>query len=169
MNTRIALSGSLALLLGALLALPLGAQSEQNIDFVAVKNKRLNSQEVILFPAKKKVPGMLWGTNLKYTPGMHKLIIRCGVEAEIEVENAEGDDVDVYTDRNRVELWQYNDSKDWVYKTWFKFASLASDAPCKSLMDSAFLMDGSKRLFVNLKIRGRGLNHRNVVEKWQVR
>ena len=169
MKTQSNLSRIVLLCLAGLLALPLLAQSEQNITFVAVKNQRKNSQEVILYPAKKKVPGMLWGTNMKYAPGQHKLFIRCGVEAEIEVENAEGDDIEVYTARNRVELWQYNDSKDWVYKTWFKFKSLAADAPCKALMSSAFLMDGQKKLVVNLQIRGKGLNHRNVVTDWKVR
>ncbi len=156
-------------ILAGLLVLPLFAESEQEIKFVSVENTRLNSQEVELYPAQKKVPGMLWGYNLKFTPGMHKLIVRCGVEPKIEVENAEGDDVEVFTDRNRVELWQFNDKSDWVYKTWFKFKSMGSDSPCKALMDSAFLMDGTKQLTVNLKIRGTGLNHRNVVEDWNVR
>jgi len=147
-----------------LLHIALLAGQEQ--EYVFVTSEKLNSQEIQLYPAKARVPGVLWGYNYKYTPGMIMLKVSCGASDSMKVRLADGSKDEVYVEAHRAEVYQYNGSK-WEYKSWYRFPNIPYDRECRSLTDMGAIASASRPLRVRLMIEDRGLTNRNVVTSWE--
>lgn len=148
-------------------AASLHAQSEDLIQEYNFAESRIdNSQETRLFPAKVPVPGVLWGTRPGYQEGMVQLKISCGVDDSRIIENAEGDEEEVYAALFRVELYRYADG-EWQYVDWYRLPGTPPTRSCTALRTAAALAQAGRPLNVRLKIRARGTQHRNQVEDWK--
>lgn len=147
-------------LLGTLQAL----HAETRFDMQLVRAEQEDTNVMWLYPKKASVPGLLWGTNEEYTPGMEAVVLSCGVNVEIEYD----DDRTEVADRYRVELYILNEDEDWVLKGWFRLEQMSNKSLCDKMMNKARLVTPNRPLNVTLTIQDGGLGVGNKVEKWEL-
>ena len=82
--------------------------AETRFDIQLVKSRAEETNVIWLYPKKAKVPGMLWGTNEEYTPGMHAVVLSCGMNSEVEYDDDRVEPADLY----RVEHYMLNEEED---------------------------------------------------------
>ena len=138
------------------------AETTFNMQMVKVEAEETNVLR--LFPRKETVPGLLWGTNEEYTPGMHSLVLSCGVNTEVEYEDGRTEAADRY----RVEHYMMNEDEDWVMKGWYRLQQMDNKSLCDKMMQLSRLLTPGRPLNVTLTIAGQGLGVRNKVEKWEL-
>ncbi len=138
--------------------------ADTRFDIQLVKSEAEDTNVIWLYPKKAKVPGMLWGTNDEYTPGMHAVVLSCGVNSEVEYEDDRVEPADLY----RVEHYMLNEDEDWELKGWFRLQQMSNKSLCDKMMQLARLATPGRPLNVSLSIAEQGLGVRNKVEKWEL-
>lgn len=129
-----------------------------------VKSSQEDTNVIWLFPQKERVPGMLWGTNEEYTPGMQAVVLSCGVNSEVEYDDGRTEPADLY----RVEHYMLNEDEDWVLTGWFRLRQMSNKTECDKMMQLARLVSKQRSLIVKLVISDQGLGVRNKVESWEL-
>jgi len=138
--------------------------AETRFDIQLVKSRAEETNVIWLYPKKAKVPGMLWGTNEEYTPGMHAVVLSCGMNSEVEYDDDRVEPADLY----RVEHYMLNEEEDWELKGWFRLEQMSNKSLCDKMMQLARLATPARPLNVSLTIADQGLGVRNKVEKWEL-
>ena len=141
-----------------------GLSAETRFDMQLVKSEAEYTNVIWLYPRKETVPGLLWGTNEEYTPGMQAVVLSCGVNSEVEYEDERVEPADLY----RVEHYMLNEDEDWELKGWFRLQQMSNKSLCDKMMQLARLATPGRPLIVSLSIQEGGLGVRNKVEKWEL-
>lgn len=141
-----------------------GLSAETRFDMQLVKSEAEDTNVIWLYPRKETVPGLLWGTNEEYTPGMQAVVLSCGVNSEVEYEDERVEPADLY----RVEHYMLNEDEDWELKGWFRLQQMSNKSLCDKMMQLARLATPGRPLIVSLSIQESGLGVRNKVEKWEL-
>ena len=139
-------------------------EAETRFDLQLVRSQPEDTNVLWLFPRKAKVPGLLWGTNEEYTPGMQAVVLSCGVNSEVEYEDDRVEPADLY----RVEHYMLNEDEDWELKGWFRLQQMSNKSLCDKMMQLGRLVTPSRPLNVTLTIQEQGRGVRSKVEKWEL-